>query len=55
MELEDHNCWTIAEAARASRAAPAAALVSRAVWGDQQILDTPSAWAVSHLDDGVPR
>ena len=37
---------------RASRAAPAAAPVSRAVWDDQQVLDIASAWAAGHLDDG---
>ena len=26
--------------------------LSRAVWDDQQVLDTAAAWAVSHLDDG---
>jgi SRSO17 transposase len=48
MELEDHNCWTIAEAAghRLQH------LLSRAVWDDQQALDIASAWAAGHLDDG---
>ena len=35
-----------------SRAAPAAALLSRAVWDDQQVLDIAAAWAAGYLDDG---
>jgi hypothetical protein len=27
-------------------------LLSRAVWDEQQVLDTAAAWAVSHLGDG---
>ena len=52
MELEDHNCWTIAEAAGHCGPHRLQHLLSRAVWDDQQILDIASAWAVSHLDDG---
>jgi SRSO17 transposase len=52
MELEDHNCWTIAEAAGHRGPHRLQHLLSRAVWDDQQVLDTASAWAVSHLDDG---
>jgi hypothetical protein len=42
MELEDHNCWTIAEAAGHHRLQH---LLSRAVWDDRQVLDIASAWA----------
>src|SRR5579859_7019039 len=52
MELEDHNCWTIAEAAGHRGPHRLQHLLSRAVWDDQQVLDIASAWVVSHLDDG---
>ncbi|HET6186658.1 MAG TPA: hypothetical protein VFE59_06625 [Trebonia sp.] len=52
MELDDRNCWTIAEAAGHRGPHRLQHLLSRAVWDDQQILDIASAWAVSHLDDG---
>jgi SRSO17 transposase len=52
MELEDHNCWTIAEAAGHRGPHRLQHLLSRAVWDEQQVLDIASAWAVSHLDDG---
>jgi SRSO17 transposase len=51
-ELEDHNCWRIAEAAGHRRPHRLQHLLSRAIWDDQQVLDIASAWAVSHLDDG---
>ena len=52
MELEDYNCWSIAEAVGHSGPHRLQHLLSRAVWDDQQVLDTAAAWAVSHLDDG---
>jgi SRSO17 transposase len=52
MELEDHNCWTIAGAAGHRGPHRLQHLLSRAVWDEQQVLDNASAWAVSHLDDG---
>jgi SRSO17 transposase len=52
MELEDHNCWTIAEAVGHRGPHRLQHLLSRAVWDDQRALDIASAWAVSHLDDG---
>jgi SRSO17 transposase len=52
MELDDHNCWTIAEAAGHRGPHQLQHLLSRAVWDDQQVLDIASVWAVSHLDDG---
>jgi SRSO17 transposase len=50
MELEDYNCWSIAEAVGHSGPHRLQHLLSRAVWDDQQLLDT-AAWAVSHLGD----
>jgi SRSO17 transposase len=53
MELEDHNCWTIAEAAGHRGPHRLQHLLSRAVWDDQQVADIASAWAAGHLDDGT--
>jgi SRSO17 transposase len=52
MELEDCNCWTIAEAVGHRGPHRLQHLLSRAVWDDQQVLDTASVWAAGHLDDG---
>ena len=52
MELEDHNCWTIAEAVGHRGPHRLQHLLSRAVWDEQQVLDVASAWAARHLDDG---
>ena len=52
MELEDHNCWAIAEAVGHRGPHRLQHLLSRAVWDDQQMLDIAAGWAVSHLDDG---
>jgi DDE superfamily endonuclease len=52
MELEDHNCWTIAEAAGHRGPHRLQHFLSRAVWDDQQVLEIASAWAAGHLDDG---
>ena len=52
MELDDRNCWTIAEAAGQRGPHRLQHLLSRAVWDDQRVADIASAWAVSHLDDG---
>jgi len=52
MELDDHNCWTIAEAAGHRGPHRLQHLLSRAVWDDQQMLDIAAGWAVNHLDDG---
>lgn len=51
MELEDCNCWSIAEAAGHRGPHRLQHLLSRAVWDEQQVLDTAAAWAVSHLGD----
>ena len=52
MELDDHNCRTIAEAAGHRGPHRLQHLLSRAVWDDQQVLDIAAAWAAGHLDDG---
>ena len=52
MELDDHNCWTIAEAIGHRGPHRLQHLLSRAVWDDQRLLDIAAAWASSHLDDG---
>jgi SRSO17 transposase len=52
MELEDCNCWSIAEAAGHRGPHRLQHLLSRAAWDDQQVLDTAAAWAVARLDDG---
>jgi SRSO17 transposase len=52
MELEDHNCWTIAEAVGHRGPHRLQHLLSRAVWDDQQMLDVAAGWAAGHLDDG---
>jgi SRSO17 transposase len=52
MELEDHNCWTIAEAAGHRGPHRLQHLLSRAVWDERQVLNAASAWAAGHLDDG---
>jgi SRSO17 transposase len=51
MELDDYNCWSIAEAAGHRGPHRLQHLLSRAAWDEQQVLDTAAAWAVSHLDD----
>jgi SRSO17 transposase len=52
MELEDHNCQTIAEAAGHRGPHRLQHLLSRAAWDEQHVADIASAWAASHLDDG---
>ena len=52
MELDDHNCWTIAEAAGHRGPHRLQHLLSRAVWDDEQVLDIAAVWAAGHLDDG---
>jgi SRSO17 transposase len=52
MELDDHNCWTIAEAVGHCGPHRLQHLLSRAVWDDQRALDIAAAWAAGHLDDG---
>jgi len=52
MELEDCNCWSLAEAVGHRGPHRLQHLLSRAAWDEQQVLDTAAAWAVGHLDDG---
>jgi hypothetical protein len=41
MELDDHNCWTIAEAAGHRGPRRLQHLLSRAVWDDRQAWTSP--------------
>jgi SRSO17 transposase len=52
MELEDYNCWTIAEALGHAGPHRLQHLLSRAVWDDQRALQRAAAWAVGYLGDG---
>ena len=52
MELDDHDCWTIAEAVGHRGPHRLQHLRSARSGADQQMLDTASAWAAEHLDDG---
>ena len=52
MELEDYNCWSIAEAVGHRGPHRLQHLLSRAVWDDRQVLNAAAAWAVTRLDDG---
>jgi hypothetical protein len=51
MELEDRNCWSIAEAFGHRGPHRLQHLMSRAVWDGQQVLDAAAIWAVAQLDD----
>jgi SRSO17 transposase len=51
-ELEDHNCWTMAEAAGHGHPYRMQHLLSRARVDEQQMLDTAADWAVGHLCAG---
>jgi SRSO17 transposase len=52
MELEDHNCWSIAEAVGHRGPHRCQHLLSRAVWDEQQAVDAAADWAVAQLGDG---
>jgi SRSO17 transposase len=52
MELEDYNCWTLAEALGHCGPHRPQHLLSRAAWDDQQVLERAAAWAAGCLDDG---
>jgi SRSO17 transposase len=52
MELDDHNCWTIAEAIGHRGPHRLQHLLSRAVWDDQHLADIAATWAAGHLEDG---
>jgi SRSO17 transposase len=52
MELEDRNCWTIAEAIGHRRPYRLHHFLSRAVWDQELVLDIAAGWATARLDDG---
>jgi SRSO17 transposase len=54
MELEDKNCWTIAEAVGHATPDRLQHFLARAIWPEERVLARASAWAVGHLDDGDP-
>lgn len=49
MELEDKNCWSLAEAVGHSGPHRLQHLLSRAAWDDRQALQTAAGWAVEAL------
>ena len=51
-ELDDHNCWTLAEAAGHPGPYRMQHLLSRARCDEQQMLDSAADWAVGHLTAG---
>jgi hypothetical protein len=48
MQLEDHNCQPVAEAAGHRGPHRLQHLLSRAFWDEQRVLDIASAWAAGH-------
>nr|WP_324289418.1 IS701 family transposase [Streptomyces sp. H34-S4] len=52
MELQDVNCWTVAEEVGHPGPHRLQHLLSRASWDDRAVLDQAAAWAVQWLDDG---
>lgn len=52
MELEDVNCWSLAEAIGERGPHRLHHLLSRAVWDQETVLELTAAWAVDLLDDG---
>jgi SRSO17 transposase len=51
-ELEDHNCWTLAEAAGHASPYRMQHLLSRARVDERQLLDAAADWAAAHLSAG---
>jgi SRSO17 transposase len=51
-ELDDHNCWTLAEAAGHASPYRMQHLLSRARVDDRQLLDAAADWAAEHLTTG---
>lgn len=51
-ELEDRNCWTLAEAAGHDRPYRMQHLLSRARCDEQRMLDAAADWAVGHFSAG---
>ena len=52
MELDDHNCWTMAEAAGHPGPHRMQHLLSRARVDDRRLPGTAADWAVEHLSAG---
>ena len=52
-ELEDYNCWTLAEAAGHASPYRMQHLLSRARCDDRQMLDAAADWAAGHLTAGA--
>jgi SRSO17 transposase len=52
MELEDQNCWTIAEAIGDGKPYRLHHFLSRAAWDEELLADTAACWAADRLDDG---
>jgi SRSO17 transposase len=51
-ELEDRNCWTLAEAAGHSGPHKLHHFLSRAVWDEELAVDMAATWAAARLADG---
>lgn len=51
-ELEDVNCWTLAEAAGHSGPHKLQHFLSRAAWDEELVLDLAAGWAAARLGDG---
>ena len=51
-ELEDYNCWTLAEAAGHAGPYRMQHLLSRARCDERQLLDAAADWAAAHLTAG---
>ena len=51
-ELDDHNCWTLAEAAGHASPYRMQHLLSRARVDDRQLLDAAADWAATHITAG---
>ena len=51
-ELDDHNCWTLAEAAGHASPYRMQHLLSRARVDDRQLLDAAADWAAAHITAG---
>ena len=51
-ELDDYNCWTLAEAAGHASPYRMQHLLSRARVDERQLLDTAADWAAAHLTAG---
>ena len=52
MELQDVNCWSLAEAIGERGPHRLHHLLSRAVWDEEAVLERTADWAVGLLDDG---